>query len=111
MNLCSWDLSHSKIWLKVKKSILVRDMLELGEHSEKLHRQIGEYLFKYLRESKLVTVGSEAKFIAEEAILHGFDPENINSYEEYSGFSVKLDDILSENNIAYFKAFQRSWAS
>lgn len=62
--------------LKGERHIAVlADVLELGETSEELHREVGAYL-AFLREQGrsteiLVTVGTQAAFIAEEAKKQG----------------------------------------
>ena len=51
----------------VKKIAILGDMLELGEYSEDLHRKVGKCVADNNIDI-LVTVGSEAKYIADEAI-------------------------------------------
>lgn len=81
-----------------KKIAILGDMLELGEYSEKLHRNVG----KSVAENKvdiLVTVGTEAKYIAEEAIQNGMNKENVfvcqNNIEacKYIKKNIEFQDI------------------
>lgn len=54
------------------KVAVLGDMLELGEFSEKLHRDVGKEVSKNNIDI-LITVGNEAKKIADEAIKQGLD--------------------------------------
>lgn len=62
--------------LEGKRHIAVfADVLELGEASEQLHREVGAYLAKLTEQGRttdiLVTVGTQAAFIADEAKKQG----------------------------------------
>lgn len=62
--------------LEGKRHIAVfADVLELGEASEQLHREVGAYLAALTEQGRttdiLVTVGTQAAFIADEAKKHG----------------------------------------
>jgi len=59
-----------------KKAAILGDMLELGEYSEKLHRNVGKCVVEN-KMDLLITVGNEAKYIADEAIKTGMDKENV----------------------------------
>lgn len=65
----------AKLNNKTKIAIL-GDMLELGEYSEKLHRDVG----KCVADNNIdlvITIGKEAKYIADEAMLCGISESNI----------------------------------
>ncbi len=47
---------------KEKKVVVIGDMLELGQHSEKLHREIGQYLLSS-NIDKIYLYGKEVRFI------------------------------------------------
>lgn len=64
----------SKLNNKMKIAIL-GDMLELGEYSENLHREVGKCVAENGIDI-LVTVGNEAKYIADEAIKCGMNKNN-----------------------------------
>lgn len=59
-----------------KTIAVLGDMLELGEYSEKLHRQVGEVVCQ-TKIDTLITVGTEAKYIADEAVKLGMNLQNI----------------------------------
>lgn len=59
-----------------KTIAVLGDMLELGEYSEKLHRQVGKVVYQ-TKIDTLITVGTEAKYIADEAVKLGMNLQNI----------------------------------
>ncbi len=73
----SYDSMKSSIeYLKglnnVKKVAILGDMLELGEYSEELHRNVGKCLVQNNIDT-VITVGENAKYIAVEAKLGGIN--------------------------------------
>lgn len=85
---------------KGRKIAVLADMLELGEYSEALHRNVG----KHVAENKidiLITVGKEAKFIAESAKENGQklvlccnDNQEVINY---------LEKMICNNDVILFK--------
>ena len=69
---------------------LLGDMLELGENSPQLHRDVGAYLAKHGC-SVLFTYGERAKNIALSAIENGMNPENV-----YVNLKAGTPDITGE---------------
>ncbi len=72
--------------LESKRRIAVlADVLELGEQSEQLHREVGTYIATTVeqRVDCLVTVGPNSAFIADEAGKHGM--------QEIHSFSTNVD--------------------
>ena len=59
-----------------KKIAILGDMLELGEYSEKLHRDVGICVAEN-NIDMLITVGENAKYIADETILKGISKDNV----------------------------------
>ena len=59
-----------------KKAAILGDMLELGVYSEKFHRKVGKCVAGN-KVDLLITVGNEAKYIANEAIQNGMDKEHV----------------------------------
>ena len=58
------------------KGVMLGDILELGEHSERIHRSIG----KMISESDVLHLycyGTYAEFIAQGALDGGFNPDNL----------------------------------
>jgi len=62
--------------IRERKGVVCGDMLELGSHSEELHRQLGaliaELLFDYV-----IATGPLSAHLVDEALKHGFDPQRI----------------------------------
>ena len=81
-----------------KKIAVLGDMLELGEFSEDLHRRVGEEVAKNNTDI-LVTVGEEAKYIAEEAKQEGLSTSNIYEFEKNSEAQEFLKELTKEGNI------------
>ncbi len=59
-----------------RKSLILGDILELGEHSEAIHRKIGR-LINCRDFYSIFLFGNNAKYIGNEAVLNGFPTERI----------------------------------
>ncbi len=63
--------------IRERKAVVCGDMLELGEKSEMLHREMGALiaglLFDYV-----IAAGPESKYLVDEAVKKGFDPSRIH---------------------------------
>ncbi len=59
-----------------RKIAVLGDMLELGEYSEKLHKKVGEEVYKN-QISLLICVGKEAQNIAKEALERGMKKSDV----------------------------------
>ncbi len=84
---------------------VLADVLELGEASETLHREVGAYLAA-LRENGrktdiLVTVGSQAAFIAEEAKKCGM--EQVYSFSSNAEAIAQIQELLKEDDVVLVK--------
>jgi len=84
--------------LKTKKIAILGDMLELGEYSEDLHRKVGKEVASNNIDI-LITVGKEAKFIANEAINYGMNCKNIYAYNSKEEAEEKIEELSKEENI------------
>lgn len=71
------------------------DMLELGEESSALHRQVGAHLADRGIE-KLVTLGKGGSFIAVGAMQHGMKADRINNFPYYEDVIHEIGDFLLE---------------
>jgi len=67
-----------------KKLAILGDILELGEHSENIHKQIGQYIANF--EIDLITYGQFAKYIA-------FSKEKASFFEDKKALSQTLKSI------------------
>ena len=84
---------------------VLADVLELGEASEELHREVGAYLAGLQENGRttdmLVTVGTQAAFIAEEAKAQGMqEVHNFSSNVDAVNF---LKEVLSEGDVVLVK--------
>jgi len=92
--------------LEGKRHIAVlADVLELGEASEQLHREVGAYLAVLTEQARktdiLVTVGTQAAFIAEEAKKQGL--LQVNSFLTNAEAAEFLRGILTSGDVVLVK--------
>lgn len=77
-----------------RRIAVLADVLELGEQSERFHREVGAYVASFSENGKqtdsLVTVGKEASFLADEARKNGM--------KEVYAFSSNEDAVLHLKN-------------
>ena len=86
-----------------RKIAVLGDMFELGEYAEKLHRIVGEEVYKNNIDI-LVCAGENAKLIADEALKNGMKKENIYYFEDKDEILEVLKNIVKTGDIVLFKA-------
>ncbi len=86
-----------------RKIAILGDMLELGSFSEKLHRAVGEYVYKNNIDI-LITVGDNSKFISKEAIKLGFNKNNCYAYNSNKEALSKIKELIKDNDSLLIKA-------
>ena len=86
-----------------RKIAVLGDMFELGEYAEKLHRLVGEEVYKNNIDI-LVCAGENAKLIADEALENGMKKENIYYFEDEDEILEVLKNIVKTGDIVLFKA-------
>lgn len=80
-----------------KKIAVLGDMLELGEFSESMHREVGACVAR-CNIDMLIAIGETATYIADEAKAHGMKAENVMHFKdnasaiEYIEKNIKLED-------------------
>lgn len=85
-----------------KRSVAVLgDMLEQGDFAEENHRQVGKFVSEFGIDT-LVTVGNDARFIADMAKKTG--TENVFSFSENSDASKFLEGYLKKTDTVLLKA-------
>ena len=89
-----------------KRHIVVfADVLELGEASERLHREVGAYIAKLEKENRsvdiLLTVGQQARFLADEAKQQGL--AHVVSFSSNVEASAYLKQLLQEDDVVLVK--------
>lgn len=92
--------------LEGKRHIAVfADVLELGAASEQLHREVGAYLAALTEQGRtadvLVTVGTQASFIADEAKKHGLT--QVKNFASNGEASEYLRGILAAGDVVLVK--------
>lgn len=88
-----------------RRSIVLGDMLELGSFSEQAHRRIGKFCADHGNEiDQLILVGSQVRFLSEEAKKLGFAKEKISEYGNVQELVLQKDELLQEEGIIYIKA-------
>ena len=84
---------------------VLADFVELGETSETLHREVGAYLASLKEQERktdlLVTVGTQAAFIAEEAKQHGM--QAVHSFSSNAEAVEYLRTILTAGDVILVK--------
>jgi UDP-N-acetylmuramoyl-tripeptide--D-alanyl-D-alanine ligase len=86
-----------------EKIVILGDMGELGENSEKYHTEVGEYLAKVCKSKnvKFLTVGNLAKKIGEPLANKGFTVKNFTSNEDVSCYIL---ENLNKSYTIFLKA-------
>ncbi len=84
-----------------RKIAVLGDMLELGEISEKVHREVGEELAKNKFDT-LITLGELGKFIADGAKDAGL--KNIFTASTHEEVAKKILEIMRDGDTILFKA-------
>ncbi|TSI03561.1 UDP-N-acetylmuramoyl-tripeptide--D-alanyl-D-alanine ligase [Lysinibacillus sp. BW-2-10] len=91
-----------------RKTIAVLgDIEELGDLSESEHKKIGTFIHKY-KINQLVTIGKEAKFIAQKAIELGMNPSDVFILVHQGDLLNILKTIADENSVVLVKASMRN---
>ena len=86
-----------------RKIAVLGDMFELGEFSEKLHKNVGREVVKNDIDV-LVCAGKDAKFIVEEARKEGMKNEKTYYFENKEEIMELLKNSINTNDVVLFKA-------
>jgi len=78
-----------------KSVAILGDMLELGEQSECLHRQLGQWLGHNKNVDFLIAFGPQARLMAQEAVKTGYPSQNIWTMDEHEEASKTANSLLS----------------
>lgn len=81
-----------------RKIAVLGDMLELGEYSEDLHRKVGREVARSHIDI-LITVGTEAKYIADEAQKNGMLDTNIYTFDKNEEAENKIKEFMKSGNV------------
>ena len=88
-----------------RKIAVLGDMLELGEYSEDLHRQVGE-IFKEIRFDMLLTQGENSRYICENAKKYILE-KKIKNFEKQEELIEYLLEEIKEGDLIYLKASKK----
>lgn len=86
-----------------RKIAVLGDMFELGEFSEKLHKNVGTEVAKNNIDI-LVCAGKDAKYIVEQAREEGMKSEKIYYFENKDEIIELLRKNINKNDVLLFKA-------
>ena len=97
------SISSLKNMNGTRKIAVLGDMFELGTFSEKLHRDVGTEIYKN-KIDKLYLIGTNAKFIGEEAIKNGYNEKNVFYFKNKELLQENLKQNLQKGDIILIKA-------
>ena len=98
------EISTAKEKFRRKVAVL-GDMLELGDETEKSHRNIAKK-FLEIKGDIFFSVGTRMKFAVSDLEKSGFKKENIFSFDNPMDAGKKLQDIIKEGDIILVKGSQ-----
>lgn len=96
-------LKNMSEFKKNRKIAVLGDMLELGEYTKELHKQVGEAVVQN-KVDVLITSGENAKYIAEQAKKLGMPEENVYYFESKGEILKKIKQIVKTGDVILFKA-------
>lgn len=95
-------ISANRIEGNKRKIAVLGEMLELGEYSKQLHKEVGE-IFKEINFDILLTQGNNTKYICKSANKYMKGKIVIN-FEKQEDLILYLLDIIKEQDLIYLKA-------
>lgn len=97
---------YSEVKVHGRKIFICGDMLELGNHTERLHKEVG---IKVARTGidLLMTVGKLSRYVAESASVHGMARENIMCYDNLGEILASVVYYLKEGDTILIKGSRR----
>ncbi len=93
-----------KAYSAKSKTIILGDMNELGESSEQSHRDIGRYCALHFSSDRLITIGKQAEWIADQALRDGMKAQQISTYPQVESFLSHLQQQVEGTQLLYVKA-------
>jgi UDP-N-acetylmuramoyl-tripeptide--D-alanyl-D-alanine ligase len=87
-----------------RRVAILGDMKELGQASERYHREIGQAVAISKAFDLLICVGQQAALIADAAIASGFAPESVVRFEDAIAASVGVPLQLRDQDLVLLKA-------
>ena len=96
-------LESLKSMSRNRKIAVLGDILELGDFAKSIHEKVGEEVYKN-KIDILITVGDNARFIADKAVSLGMDKDNVFSFETNNKAIGKLKEIMEVGDCVLVKA-------
>lgn len=93
---------YGKMKVHGRKIFICGDMLELGSHAERLHKEIGIRV-AHSGIGLLLAVGKLSRYIAESASAHGMAKENIICYDNLNDILASVVYYLKEGDTILLK--------
>ncbi len=103
------DIEYMHSITDAPKGVFLGDVLELGEHSKRIHRKIG----KMVAESNILHLycyGTYAEYVAEGALGNGFNPDNLYVNTDITNIGLSIQQIKSSHikgEMILFKASRK----
>lgn len=85
-----------------KRIVVLGSMLELGDHTEVGHEEIGKYLADH-KVDAIFTYGRAAKFINVGALDAGFDPEKVHHFKSRDELHRQLKACIEDQSVILVK--------
>lgn len=82
-----------------KRMAVLGDMLELGEFSESMHREVGACVARCNIDT-LITIGDKAAYIADEAKTHGMKEENVMCFKDNASAIEYIEKYVDLKDMA-----------
>jgi len=89
-----------------RRIAVLGSMLELGDATESEHRAIGQLVPRFAH--MLITVGPEARLIAEEARTNGMEEHLVRSFDSPEEAGAYLKDIVRQGDVLLVKGSRRA---
>jgi len=90
--------------IKRRKIVVLGDMLELGNHTDEEHKNIGKIASKIA--DILICVGLRARGFVDGALIGGMSEKNIYHFENSTSAGVFLKNIIAQGDIILVKGSQ-----
>jgi len=87
-----------------RRIAIVGDMRELGAHTERYHREAGEFAASQTNLDVLICVGPNARLIAEAARAAGMPATSIRQYDDIASAARSVPKTLKKGDLVLFKA-------
>ncbi|HLG29104.1 MAG TPA: UDP-N-acetylmuramoyl-tripeptide--D-alanyl-D-alanine ligase [Candidatus Brocadiales bacterium] len=97
---------YSEMKVHGRKVFICGDMLELGNHAERLHKEVGIKV-AHSGIDLLLTVGKLSRYVAESASAHGMAKENIMCYDNLDEILASVVYYLKEGDTILIKGSRR----